>query len=388
MHRIKPGLVCIIVVAFCLWQGMLFGWRRAALVIIATALGFSLYHASFGFTSAWRKFTSDFDGRGLRAQLILIALVASVAFPILSAGELFGRNIGGYILPVGTSVVVGAFIFGIGMQLGGGCGSGTLFTVGGGNTRMLLTLCGFVIGSVVATSHVHLWYEMPGIGPVSLIKQWGLWTALCVNLLALFSIAALSIYLEKKRHNRILPFTQYSTPFLKRIIYGPWSPITGVCMLAILSILVLIISGRPWGITSAFALWGAKAAQMFGIDVTQWPYWSGWRLSVLHRPVWYDLTSVMNAALVLGAGLAAMLANKFTPKFTFAPLSWLSAILGGLLLGYGARLAFGCNIGAYFGGIISGSLHGWVWLVAGFIGSYVGTRLRPIFGLSVEKVNA
>ena len=30
-------------------------------------------------------------------------------------------------------------------------------------------------------------------------------------------------------------------------------------------------------------------------------------------------------------------------------------------MGYGARIAFGCNIGAYFGGIASFSLHGWLW---------------------------
>ena len=43
-------------------------------------------------------------------------------------------------------------MFGIGMQLGGGCASGTLYTVGGGSTRMIVTLAAFVIGSVVATA--------------------------------------------------------------------------------------------------------------------------------------------------------------------------------------------------------------------------------------------
>jgi hypothetical protein len=53
-----------------------------------------------------------------------------------------------------------------------------------------------------------------------------------------------------------------------------------------------------------------------------------------------------------------------------------------LLLGYGARIAFGCNIGAYFSGIGSTSLHGWLWFAAAFAGSILGTRLRPKFGLS------
>ncbi|WP_428672793.1 YeeE/YedE thiosulfate transporter family protein, partial [Roseibium sp.] len=49
--------------------------------------------------------------------------------------------------------------------------------------------------------------------------------------------------------------------------------------------------------------------------------------------------------------------------------------------GYGARLAYGCNIGAYLGGLVSGSLHGWLWLVFGFLGSLLGTRLRIKLGM-------
>ena len=49
------------------------------------------------------------------------------------------------------------------------------------------------------------------------------------------------------------------------------------------------------------------------------------------------------------------------------------------MLGYGARLAYGCNIGAYFSGIASGSVHGWLWLVFAFIGNGLGVKLRPIF---------
>ena len=37
-------------------------------------------------------------------------------------------------------------------------------------------------------------------------------------------------------------------------------------------------------------------------------------------------------------------------------------------MGYGARLAFGCNIGALFSGIASGSLHGWLWMAAALAG--------------------
>ena len=63
-------------------------------------------------------------------------------------------------------------------------------------------------------------------------------------------------------------------------------------------------------------------------------------------------------------------------------------MVGGLLLGYGAPLAYGCNIGAYFSGIVSGSLHGRLWLVVAFAGNVLDTRLRPAFGLEVERIRA
>jgi hypothetical protein len=57
-----------------------------------------------------------------------------------------------------------------------------------------------------------------------------------------------------------------------------------------------------------------------------------------------------------------------------------------VLLGIGAVLGMGCNISAYLGGIASGSLHGWVWIVPALAGNAVGVRLRPLFGLAPRLV--
>jgi hypothetical protein len=84
---------------------------------------------------------------------------------------------------------------------------------------------------------------------------------------------------------------------------------------------------------------------------------------------------------MLGALLAASLARQFAPSMKLPMRSLLASVIGGLLLGYGARIAFGCNIGAYFGGIGSTSMHGWLWFASAFLGSSLGTKLRPAFGL-------
>ena len=122
------------------------------------------------------------------------------------------------------------------------------------------------------------------------------------------------------------------------------------------------------------------ASQRLGLDVSSWAFWQmPGNAKALAAPVWEDITSVMDIGIVLGALLAAGLAGRFAPSLKIPTRSLVAAVIGGLLLGYGSRLAYGCNIGAYFSGIASGSLHGWVWLVAAFIGNSVGVRLRPFF---------
>ena len=360
--------------------------RQALLLLVGGALGLALYHASFGFTSAWRVFIVERRGAGLRAQMVLLALAVLLFFPALGAGSLFGQPVTGFVSPADTSVIVGAFLFGIGMQLGGGCASGTLYTVGGGNARMLVTLLFFCIGSLIATQHVDWWFALPALAPLSLVHSLGVVPALALNLAVFALIAVLTVVLEKRRHGALERPAASATAGLQRFLRGPWPLLWGALALVLLNYATLALAGRPWGVTSAFALWGAKASLALGIDVSAWPFWQGAaNKAALAAPVANDITSVMDIGIMVGALAAAALAGKFAPVWKLPLKSLAAAVIGGLLLGYGSRLAFGCNIGAYFSGIASGSLHGWLWLVAAFAGNAAGTRLRPLFGLEVER---
>jgi uncharacterized membrane protein YedE/YeeE len=383
----KPlGIAALLILAGALYLAQAVNGRQAALYIVGALLGVTLYHAAFGFTSAWRVFIADGRGAGLRAQMVMLAVGVALFFPALAAGSLFGMPVTGLVSPAGTSVVFGAFIFGIGMQLGGGCASGTLYTVGGGSTRMIVTLVAFIVGSVVATAHMPFWTALPSLQPVSLVKSLGAGPALVLNWVVFAAIAGITVVVEKRRHGRLVA-AHTQPPHASPWLHGPWPLVAGAIALALLNFATLALSGRPWGITSAFALWGAKAASAIGFDVASWPYWaSKANAAALAAPVSRDVTSVMDIGIVLGAMMAAGLAGRYAPVWRLPLRSLVAAIIGGLLLGYGARLAYGCNIGAYFSGIVSGSLHGWLWLVAAFFGNVVGTRLRPVFGLEVERL--
>lgn len=356
-------------IAACLL--LLLAWQAGATRLLLAATigifaGIALYHASFGFTSAWRRFLFERRGAGLRAQIILILLVCAVSFPLIASGGIFGRPVSGSVAPFGYAAALGAFLFGVGMQFGGSCASGTLFTAGGGNTRMLSTLAGFIAGSVIATAHLPYWWSLPALPSFSLVDSYGAIAAFAITGIGL---GCLFLY-SRQREIRYFGALE-EAPARVDLLRGPWPKAWGCIALAIVSIATLLVLSRPWGITSAFTLWGAKIAEGSGFSFDTWPYWQN-RQAWLNRSVFADSTSLMNFGIVIGAFAAASAAGRFAPTIRIPLRELLIALCGGLLMGYGARLAYGCNIGAYLGGVISGSLHGWGWLLFGFIGSWIG----------------
>ncbi|MBM3609106.1 MAG: YeeE/YedE family protein [Alphaproteobacteria bacterium] len=389
--RVQTGVVMIAlgaIAAIVLAAGIVSSWKMAALALTGAALGAVLYHAIFGFTSAFRVLISDRRSAGVRAQMIMLALACALFFPALAAGQMFGAPVEGFVAPAGLGLAVGAFIFGIGMQLGGGCASGTLFTVGGGSARMVVTLVFFIAGSMIGLEHQAFWDAMPGFGSVSLLDSYSWPLALALNLAMFAAIYFVVARLELTRHGQLAPIAirREGKGGWQSWLTGPWPLLAGALLLALLNFLTLALSGQPWGITSAFALWGAKFLNMLGADLSGWTSWaSPAQQAALKASLFTDITSVMDFGLIAGAMLAAGMAAKFKPDFNIPLSSLAAAVIGGLMMGYGARLSYGCNIGAFFSGIASASLHGWLWIVFAMAGNWLGTLARPLFGLPVER---
>ena len=381
---VLPGLVLIL--GGALYLGQAFDARKAGLYLLGGALGLVLYHAAFGFASSWRRFLTEGRGAGLRAQMLMLGVASLIFLPALAEQSLFGKSVVGAVAPLGLGVLVGAFLFGIGMQLGGGCASGTLYTVGGGASHMVVTLVFFLAGSLLATAHLPWWHAQPGLASVSLLKVFGLGGALAVQAAILVTIAAATWRLERVRRGRAAPPSQApERSWPRRLLHGPWPLVWGALALAILNGVTLYLAGHPWNVSFGYTLWGAKAGAALGLEVGAWEFWTwSYPRRALEGSLFAETTSLMNFGILAGAFMAAGLAGRFAPKARIPLRTALAAALGGLLMGYGARIAFGCNVGAFFSGVASGSLHGWLWFAAAMAGTYLGIHLRPAFGLLVE----
>ncbi|MCM3585110.1 YeeE/YedE family protein [Mesobacillus maritimus] len=380
----KPHVAIGTIIAIILYISIVnvAGWTQGTLYLIGIALGATLLYARFGFTSAFRRLVSVGNVQGLQAHMLMLAVASTLFAIILSTGFSFtGATPSGNVNPIGVSVFVGAFIFGIGMQLGNGCASGTLYNVGGGSSSMILTLIAFIAGSVLGAYHFTFWMEdMPSLPAVSLAESTGLgyFGAWVVQLLVFAIIYWVCVIIAKKKNPPMMkPLA--TTKGWKKILRGSWPLFGAAIVLALLNALTLAVKGSPWGITSGFTLWGGKAMMAMGVDVSSWGYFAG-SADKLTNSVLMDGTSVMNFGIILGAFLSAAAQGTFKPG-KIKPGVAGAAIIGGLMMGYGARLAFGCNIGAYFSGIASFSIHGWIWGVMAMLGTFVALFIRPLFGL-------
>jgi uncharacterized membrane protein YedE/YeeE len=340
--------------------------RSAALIVAGFGLGVAFLKTEFSFTASWRRFLVRGEAGGLLAALLLIAIAALVIVPVAAARNGFG----GAIAPIGPSLVIGAFVFGIGMQLANGCGSGTLYTAGGGSGRMLIALLGFVIGSVVGSLQLPAFLALGGVDPILASDYLGPWGGLAATLASIAVASVVVIAIARARGADIRP---------RR------SLVVGAVVIGALAIATFVAGGHPWSVTFGFTLWGAKVASLIGFDFSTAPFWQ-WAgpKRALADSVLSDTSSLTDLGMILGA-MAAAASSKPFARTSWPPLpSLAAAVIGGLLMGWGARLGFGCNIGAFVGGVASGSLHGWIWFAAALGGCAIGIRLRPRFGLSRE----
>jgi len=165
--------------------------------LIGISFGFILQKARFCFTASMRDPYLTGGTTLTRAVLIAFA-ITSIGFTAIKYGAYVrGLPIPGqsYVVPISIATAMGAFIFGIGMVIAGGCASGTLMRVGEGFHMQVLSLIFFIIGSLWG-AHDFGWWKLNFMlkgKAIFLPDIFGWFGGLVVNLLI---IAALYIFAE------------------------------------------------------------------------------------------------------------------------------------------------------------------------------------------------
>jgi uncharacterized protein len=158
-----------------------------------------------------------------------------------------------------------------------------------------------------------------------------------------------------------------------------WSPYVVGIGIGILSWLTFLISQKPLACSTTFAkssgliekaIWGKKVAEK--------PYYKEIKLDI-------DWQFMLVIGIILGSLLSALLSGDF--QWQWVPSLWagtygsailprlISAIIGGIFLGFGARWADGCTSGHGISGTMQLALSSWISAIFFFIGGIITAQI-------------
>jgi uncharacterized membrane protein YedE/YeeE len=160
--------------------------------VTGLCFGFILQKSRFCFTASMRDPYLTGSTSVTRAVLIAFAITtigftAIKYFAVSNGLPIPGQS---YVVPISLATAAGAFLFGIGMVIAGGCASGTLMRVGEGFGMQLLSLFFFIVGSLWG-AHDFGWWKLNFIlkgKSIFMPDVFGWFFAVVIQLLVIFAL--------------------------------------------------------------------------------------------------------------------------------------------------------------------------------------------------------
>lgn len=296
------------------------GW----LLVAGTLSGFVFQRSRLCFVSALRDLYLFRAFRMTRAILLLF-LVTVTGGALIQASQEAAH--GPVLGPTPAGAWLGGAIFAVGMVLGGSCAAGAFWRLGEGQISQLYILAGMLAGTWL---HPHL----PHFSSAVQQPTFNAWAAVAMMALALVLISAWEW--RQARVGEELP----ARPRLG-LFRAPWPPELGALVMAVLLVSFTALTGQGWGVTRAFLLTDMSAAA-------------------------YAL------GLLAGGFLGARFGGEFRVRRPGGRAPSLIRLAGGVLMGYGARVGWGCTIGAVLTGMVNLSPQPWYWMLGAVCGAALG----------------
>ena len=351
-------------------------------LLIGISLGIVLERGRFCFYCIFRDGIEDKNTTGL------LSVFAAIAAGAIGYALVFGQFLPNtsterlpplaHIGPVSIPLAVGAFLFGIGMTLSGACISGHLYRIGQGYLRAIPALIGTLIGFGIAFilwNPIYLNFISNSPTPW-LPHAFGYSGSLILTLMIVTVLAVIAI---KKGINsepisgeRALKVTLKSIH--QKLILDRWNPLVTGALVGIIGT-IAYLRVEPLGVTRQIS----TTARNLSIDNGLGPE----TLNGLDKMA--GCIAIVSEAItnngwlvigLVGASFAAAIAGNRFKLSRITPVNATTALIGGILLGFGAMISLGCTVGVLLSGSQAFALSGWVFFASVFLGVWSGIKLR------------
>ncbi len=377
-------LVALIVAAFWLGNGETADPQGPISLLLGASLGVAFERGRFCFFCLYRE---AFEERRTRP---LLSIVTALAVGAVGYALMFGLYLpnpkgeglppAAHISPVSLPLIAGAFAFGIGMVLSGACISGHLYRIGQGYLRAVPALIGSLIGFGLGFFTWNtLYLEQVSESPLLWLPRWLGYSGSLVLTLGVLAVLA---WLLLRWHSPADGDGPTASPFRlatgddvrQLLLVRRWSPVATGAIVGAIGVAAYLRT-TPLGVTSQLSTIsrsvldsrGALPDVLHGIDIMRGCV--AVVSSTITNNGWLVIGFVVaSTAVAVGGGRFKVQ----TPTIGNA----LTALVGGVLLGWGSLTALGCTVGVLLSGTQAFAVSGVVFLVVVTFAVWLGTRMK------------
>lgn len=162
---------------------------------------------------------------------------------------------------------------------------------------------------------------------------------------------------------------------IRPIFQRYWNPYVVLLIAGILSALYFGLTSTVWAVTGEFTRLGGDLLKLFGVDISGWAYYD---MVHLKGTTWSRPDGWIVWGMFIGALMMVLLSNNFKIRLPQQKRRYVQGLVGGIIAGFGARLALGCNLAAFFTGVPQFSFHSWIFIVATGVGTFFGAKLTKM----------
>lgn len=350
--------------------------------LIGFGFGVFLEKGRFCFVSAFRDFIAYRDSRvmrGVMAGVIVMTIGIGLAYWLGTPKEHF------WVPSFGLSGLIGGLVFGVGMTWAGGCASGSLYRAGEGYIHFWIAVAAMAASYVVFGNLFDSFFLPYYFGPLLVFRGYSPFLSWPVPppVVSMGGIVALLLAYRLAVGNFDIfagllsgwkpSATDGASKTFWQKFKGPWDArLCGGCI-GLLAVAWFVYS-TAWSVTNPEARWvgyflySALGPSFFEAN----RYWSDVIFAGAKPSVTADM--LMLAFLIIGSFAAASWSGDFKIRKPL-PGRVPNAVLGGILMGFGSRMAPGCNISNTFSGLAMLSAHSLVVSLGLILGVYIATRI-------------
>jgi uncharacterized membrane protein YedE/YeeE len=393
----RQSMVAVLVLFGALGMAVVMSKTEAILAplwLLAMAAGFTLQRSRFCFASAFRDLFLFGSSRIMKGIIVGLA-VATIGFAINMYSQVPFPGFGALpneanILPVGLSTIVGGLLFGFGMVLSGGCVSGSLYRMAEGYVASWVSIGGVLIGLGFLSQTWNWWWQ------ATISREPMLWIpskfslgyggGVILTLAGLLIAFLLFLWLEsrsglsaadiprKKEHDDTLG--QKLSILWRSVFVRGWPAVVGGGVLGVIGVLMYMVH-MPWGVTGELARFSNTIMSNLNFAPPEALGLSDLGGCSGHSDGTglFTHSFAVTVGLLPGALVGALFASEFKLRFPRNAKRYVQALGGGIIMGYGAGLAIGCTVGAFFSSIPSLSISGWLFALALSGGAFLGVQV-------------